>query len=230
MLFVIYRPWEPQNKLGLPIYIERTYTDEFNEKKPMEAINSRNWRRYNRHKDGVPVPEGLRLPLKMFMFCKGLKRFESDLYSDGLGQWVVSAPLLKFLKEHRLLEGYYEESELIVVSTSKKPITNKQHYLLRFFQNHNDLVDFQSTPKVVFPKKPLTEHTPPTIYYPELVFREEVQVPAMFYLDDPSYWYALICNEDIKAHMEQEKFLGFEFFTLQEYVQERLRREQLFAR
>jgi hypothetical protein len=66
MLFVAHPLREAQDKLGLPVDIYCTFTEEFNEKKPMEALNSRNWRDYNRFKDGVPVPERFRLPPELF--------------------------------------------------------------------------------------------------------------------------------------------------------------------
>ncbi|UOQ55556.1 Imm43 family immunity protein [Hymenobacter cellulosivorans] len=229
MLYVAYRPRESQDKIGLPTSIHRTFTEEFNEKKPMEGIYSGNWHRYNRLQNGVSVPEELRLPAKLFMVCKGLKRFIPDVYFDDLREWIVSTQFLSFLKEHRLLEGHYEESELTVLSTTKKPITDKSYHLLRFFRFDNELVDFEHTPKVISPKKPLTKHTPPMVYYSELLFHQDAQVPPMFILDDCSYWRSFFCSEEIKAAIEQEAFLGFNLYTITDFVQERLEREQRFV-
>lgn len=229
MLFVAYRPRESQDKLGLPTYLEQTYTEQFNERKPMEPLNSNNWRDYNRYKDGLPVPTPFRLPPKMFMVVKGLKRFESDFFSDNPIEWIVSGRFRAFLKDHGLLEGQYEESELTILSTTKKSISDKQYYLLRLLRNNNSLIDFEKTPKIVSPKKPLTKTMPPMVYYPALVFQEGVQTPPMFLLDDRSYWRSFFCTEDIRAAMEQEKFLGFDFYTLEDFVQERLEREKRFV-
>lgn len=230
MLFVAYRHQEPQDKLGLPIDIEQTYTEEFNEKKPMVAVNARNWRDYNRYQDGVPVPEKFSLPPKLFMVLKGIKRFVPDFFTQTGGEWLVSARFLAFLKQHRLLEGHYEESELTVVSTTKKPLTDKQYYLLRLFKSDDALVDFEKTPKVVSPVKPFTKYTPPKVYYSDLVFQEGATVPPLLYLHDRSYWHSFICNEDIKAAMEKEQFLGFAFYTLEEYLQVQIEWEKRFAR
>lgn len=230
MLYVAHRLREPQDKLGLPVGIYATFTEEFNEKKPMEALNSRNWRRYNRHKDGVPPPEEFRLPEKLFMVCKGLKRFEADFYTQTPTEWLISRRFLAFLQERHLLDGYYEQSELTIVSPQKKPITDKPYYFLRLLKNDNALIDFASIPKVTSPKKPLTKHTPPTVYYPALHFQAGVQIPPMFFLDDPSYWYSFFCNESVKAEMEEAGFLGFDFYTLEEGVQEQIERDKQFLR
>ena len=230
MLFIAYRQQESQDKLGLPIDIEQTYTEEFNEKKPMVAVNSRNWRDYNRYKDGIPVPDAFRLPAKLIMVLKGIRRFEPDFFTQTGAEWLVSAPFLTFLKKHRLLEGHYEESELTVVSTTKKPLTNKQYYLLHLFKSDNDLVDFEKTPKITSPVKPFTKHTPPMVYYPDLVFKEGVVVPPLLYLHDRSYWHCFICNEDIKVAMEKEHFLGFTFYTFEEYMQLQIEWEKQSSR
>ncbi|RZJ57392.1 MAG: hypothetical protein EOO55_03500 [Hymenobacter sp.] len=230
MLFITYRPWEAQDKIGLPIDIEQTYTEVFNENKPMEALNSRDWRRYSRHHDGVPVPPEFKLPPHLIMVCKGLRKFNPDFFTQTITEWIVSAPFLAFLKKHQLLEGYYEESTLSVVSTANKPIATKQYHFLRIIKNDNDLIDFEKTPKVISPKKRLTKHTPPTIYYPDLIFKEGVEIPKMLFLDDPSYWYSFICAAEVKEEMEQLAFLGFDFYTLADYVSMRLEREKIFAR
>jgi hypothetical protein len=230
MLFVAHPLREAQDKLGLPVDIYCTFTEELNEKKPMEALNSRNWRDYNRFKDGVPVPERFRLPPKLFMVCKGLKRFAPDFFSQTPIEWIVSAQFLAFLHQHKLLEGYYEESKLAVVSTGKKPIADKQYHLLRLFRNDNELIDFDKSLKVLSSQKPLTKHTSRDVYYSDLVFREGAQIPPLFFLDDQSFWYSFICNDDIKTEMEKAQFSGFGFYTLEEYVHERLEREKRFAR
>lgn len=226
MLFVTHHARESQPKLGLSIFLDRTFTEKFNEKKPMEGIYSSDWHRYNRHKHGVPVPEQMQLPPKLLMVCKGLKRFQADFFSQHATEWIVSERFFTFLQQRHLLEGQYEQSELTVVSTSNKSITEQPYFLLRLNANANALVDFEKTPTIISPVKPLTKHTPPTVYYPELIFQAGVQPPALFYLDNPSYRYSFFCTEHVKAEMQQEKFLGFDFYTLEEYAQECLFREQ----
>ncbi|RPD43594.1 hypothetical protein DNI29_23410 [Hymenobacter sediminis] len=226
MLYIACRIRESQDKEGLPTFLDRTFTEEFNEKKPMEGIYSSNWRRYNPYQHGFPVPKDFSLPTSLLMICKGIKRFEPDLYFDNLHTWIVSEQFLIFLKEHHLLEQHYEQSKLTVLSTTKKSITNKQYFLLRFFRDDNDLIDFKKTPKIVSPKKPLTKHTPPTVYYPDLIFREGIASPAMLYIDEESLLGTFICTEQIKEMIEQKNFVGFNFYTLEGYVQERLYKEQ----
>ena len=218
MLFLTHHARESQDKAGLPIYIHHTFTEEFNEKKPMEGIYSSNWPRYNRHKYGVPVPEAMRLPPKLLMVCKGLKRFNADFFSQHSTEWIVSEHFLTFIKRHQLLEGTYEQSELQLVSTTNKSLTEKLYFLLRLTANANALVNFEKTPKLVSSQKPLTKHTPPDIYYPDFVFQEGVQPPPLFYLDDPSYRYSFFCTEQVKAAMQQEAFAGFNFYSLPEYA------------
>ena len=226
MLYVARSLRESQEKRGLPSFIHRVYTEAFNEKDPMQGMYTSNWKRYNRHQDGTPVPESLRLPAQLLLVCKGVKRFNPDFFSDSPIEWLVSAEFRAFLQQHRLLEGHYEESALTVLSDKNKPIADKQYYLLRLIHNDNALIDFAQTPTVVSTQKPLTKHTPPKVYYPDLVFRQGVTAPPLFFLDDPSYWYSFICNEDIKAAMEQEQFQGINFYTLEAYVQDALYREK----
>lgn len=228
MIFVAHRPRETQEKLGLPTFIHRTFTEKFNEKKPMEAVfseYSREQLAYNPRRDGVPVPDNRRLPPQLLMVCKGLKKFAADFYADSSRQWIVSGRFLDLLKSHNLLAEHYEESKLTVVSTKNQPISDKQHYLLRFFKDDNSLVDFERSPHVASTEKLLTPKTPLRLYYHDLVFREGAAIPPMLYLDQESFWYGFLCTKEIKAMMEEEQFLGFDFYTLEEYVRERQYRD-----
>jgi hypothetical protein len=222
MLFVTARVQNANPKLGLPIDIERIFTEVFNEKKPMYSPIPRPWWGYSYYPVGEKPPENLRLPAKLLMVCKGIRYFNPDFYSDRPRDWTVSARFLDFLQTRGLLQGEYEQSELTVMSTSQKLITSQPYYLLRFFDFGNKLVDFERTTKLVSPAKPFTELTPPYVYYPELAFEADTKVPPLFYLNDRSYFYSFFCNEEIKAAMEKEKFLGFDFYTLEEYAQMRI--------
>lgn len=230
MFFVIDKIAQPDDQAGLPLVISRTFTEEFNEKKPTEALNSRPWPRYNPHRDGVPVPEQFRLPSQMKMVCKGLRRFRTDLFSDNLRQWIVSARFRGFMQRHAWLAGHYEESELTVVSTSNKPLTEQPYYLLRLFQNDNNFVDLAQSPHTFSPVKPLTKHIPPNTYYQDLLFQPEAVVPPVLYLQEPAYWQVLICPEETKTLLEQEQFSGFTFYSLDEYAQRSIERERMLAR
>ncbi|UOQ55558.1 Imm43 family immunity protein [Hymenobacter cellulosivorans] len=228
MLYVASRIPVQNTKLGLPIYIERTFTEVFDEKKPMYSPVPRPWWDYNVYRDGVPVPAHLRLPPKLLMVVKTLRRFNPDFFSDRPREWTVSERFRAFLHKRGLLEGYYEESALTVISTSQKELTTQPYYLLRLFRFDNDLVDFEKTPKVVSPiqKTPLT---PPNVYYPELVFQQGAKVPPLFFLNDRSYFYSFFCDEETKRAMEQEQFLGFVFYTLEEYIQMKIDLEKQFS-
>jgi Immunity protein 43 len=228
MFFVAHRHRETQDKLGLPTFIHRTFTEKFNEKKPMEAVfseYSREQLTYNPRRDGVPVPANRRLPPQLLMVCKGLKKFTADFYADSSRQWIVSERFINILKSHNLLEDHYEKSELTIVSTKNQLISDKQHYLLRFFKDDNYLVDFERSSNIASTEKLLTPKTPPRLYYYDLVFREEFDIPSMLYLDQESFWYGFLCTKEIKVMMEEEQFSGFNFYTFEEYVRERQYRD-----
>ncbi len=229
MLFIAYRPRTSENKLGVPTFIDRLYTEEFNEKKPMEAIFSSispQQLNYNPYRDGIPIPVENRLPQHLIMVCKGLTKFNSDFYVDGIRQWIVSEKFHNFMTIHNLMSNSYEICELTPVSTKNLRISDKNYFLLRFFSNDNLLVDLESSPKISSSKKPLTKKTPPTFYYPDFVFKNDAAVPPMLHLELTDYWPTFLCNAEIKALMEEEHFLGFDFYTLPEYVEERLYREK----
>lgn len=185
----------------------------------MQPIYSRDWLFYNRYKDGIPVPESLRLPPKLLLVCKNLRSFTADFFSDEPIEWIVSERFLAFLQNRHLLEGQYEQSELTLVSTGGKQITDRPYFLLRLFGNANGLIDFSRSPQVISRHKPLSKTAPRQVYYSDFIFREVI-IPPLFFLDDRNYWYSFICNEEIKQAMEAEKFLGFDFYTLSEYMQE----------
>ncbi len=229
MLFAAARILDPNPKLGLLTDVSRTFTEVFNEKKPMQSPLPRPWWDYKRYPEAVLVPENLRLPAKLIMVCKGIRYFNPDFYSDRPRDWTVSARFLEFLQTHGFLKNCYEQSELTVVSTTQKPIADQEYYLLRLFCSSNDLVDFERSGKIISPVHPFTEYTPPYVYYSSLFFKEDAIVPPLFYLDDRSYFYSFFCNEEVKAEMEKAKFTGFDFYTLEEYAQMRIDWERRFS-
>jgi hypothetical protein len=219
MLYVAaYHP-DQDPALGLPIFLDRTFTEVIDEKKPMYSPVPRPWWDYHASRDGVPVPEPLRLPPKLFMVVRKQRRFTPDFFCDKPGYWIVSERFRAFLRARGLLEGHYEESALTIVSTGQKVLATPPYYLLRLFRDDNDLVDFANTPTVVSPVKPFTRFTQPYVYYPELVFRPGVAVPPLFFLHDCSYYYSFFCDEETKQALEQEQFLGLVFYTLEAYMQ-----------
>lgn len=215
--YIANRPYFEQK--GLPVFLDRTYTEKFNTEKPMEPIYSGEWARYNRHQDSAPLPERMRLPAQLILVCKGLRSFQADFFSDEPMQWIVSERFLKFLQERELLAVQYEQSRLEIVSTGNKPITNQAYFLLRLLSSSNDLIDFAQSPQVISRHKPLSKTAPRKIYYTDFVFYKE-ETPAFLVIDDRAYWYTFLCNSEIKQAIEGENFLGFDFYKLVEYMQE----------
>lgn len=215
--YIANRPYFEQK--GLPVFLDRTYTEEFNAEKPMEPIYSGEWARYNRYQDGTPPPEAMRLPAKLLLVCKGLRSFQADFFSDEPMHWIVSERFLQFLQERKLLEVQYEQCRLEIVSTGNKPITKQTYFLLRLLSSSNDLIDFAQSPQVVSKHKPVSKTAPRKIYYSDFVFYQGA-APAFLVVDDRAYWYTFVCNSDTKQAMESEHFLGFDFYTLAEYTQE----------
>jgi hypothetical protein len=227
MLFVAFRP--QFDKPSVPVFINRIYTEHFNNKSPMEPLfstYSSDFLDYNPHSDGIPAPDSMRLPPHLVMVCKGLRRLTSDFYADSIERWVVSEQFYALLKKFKLLSNHYEECKLTVVSTKNQPISDKEYYLIRIFQNDNALVDFDRSPSVPSTIKPRTKSAPLTLYYPELIFHSAEAVPPMLYLDQKCFRYGFLCNQEVKHEMEQRDFSGFDFYGLKEFVQEQLYREK----
>ena len=130
------------------------------------------------------------------------------------------------MQQHQLLADHYEACQLTVVSNKNQPLADKPYYLLRFFRDDSPLVDFAHSPTVASSQPPLTPETPPVLYYSDLVFKAGVEVPSMLHFRQNGFDFAFLCNKEIKQIMEEKKFLGFDFYTLPEYVEERLYREK----
>ncbi|RZL15984.1 MAG: hypothetical protein EOO62_02555 [Hymenobacter sp.] len=229
MLFVAYHPRTSQDKLGLPTFISHIFTEVFNEKKPMQAVfekYSEEQIYYAPKTDGSPVPANRRLPPQLIMVCKGLKRIAFDFMASDSFEWLVSERFYALMQQRQLLADHYEACKLTVVSTKNQPLTDKPYYLLRFYHDDSALIDFAHSPTVPSTEAPLTPTTSPLLYYPDLVFKPSVQVPVMLHFRQNSFDFAFLCNEELKKLMEEEKFLGFDFYTLPAYVAERHYREQ----
>lgn len=229
MLFVAYRPHASQDKLGLPTFIDRVFTEVFHEKKPMQAVFEKYVKEqlnYNPKRDGIPAPANRRLPPHLLMVCKGLKRLELDFYADVYKQWIVSDRFYQLMQQHQLLADHYEACELTVVSTKNQPLTDKPYYLLRFYRDDSDSIDFAHSPSVPSTQAPLTPETLPLLYYSDLVFKPGVKAPAMLYIEKKCFVSTFLCNEEIKREIEAVQFRGFDFYTLPAYVEESHYREQ----
>lgn len=181
---------------------------------------------YNSKRDGLPIPINRRLPPKLIMVCKGLQHLHLDFYADVYKQWIVSARFYQLLQGRQLLADHYEACELTVVSTKNQPLATSPYYLLRFYRDDSDLLDFARSSAVPSTQPPLTPETPPLLYYPSLVFKPGVEVPAMLYVENKAFLSTFLCNEEIKQIMEEENYQGFDFYTLPDYVEERHYRER----
>ena len=206
----------------LPRFIHKIYTESINEKKPMEPVYSSDWLFYNPKKDGIPAPKELMLPPKLIAVCKAVKSFEQDFFVSEIREWIVSERFYDFLKVNQFLEGYYEESSLTLVSDKGKKVSSKNHYLLRFYKGYDEFIDFENSPKIQ-PKKGAGL---PKVYYPDLVLKEGVELPKMFYLDEACFRYSFFVNEEVKQKLQEQQFLGFEFFDPESFVKERQYRDE----
>lgn len=130
------------------------------------------------------------------------------------------------MQQHQSLADHYETCELTVVSTKNQPLTSTPYYLLRFYRDDSELIDFAHSSSVPSTQAPLTPETPPLFYYSKLVFKPGIEVPPMLHVRQGSFAFAFLCNQEIKQAMEAAQFRGFDFYTLPAYVEESHYREQ----
>lgn len=218
-LFVSLR--HRQQKQGLPVFIHRIYTEEFNSNKPMKPIYSSDWLFYNPFRDGIPVPKEKQLPSKIIMVCKSVKKITFDFFSIEPREWIISDRFYHFINEHSLLENQYEVSNLEVVSSKNEKIGTKEYKLLRLYKTMDNFIDFKNSPNILRSKKIPGRQFP---YYKDLSFLTD-EIPDMFYLEEISFFLSFIVTEPIKSLMDKENFLGFDFYTLDEFVEERVFRD-----
>jgi len=223
-LFVSLLPFEDDNKSGLPAHIYRIYTEEFNPKQPMKPVYSTDWLFYMPKRDGVPVPENLRLPPNLFMVCKGLRKITFDFYTQEAGEWVVSADFLNFLQTNNLLKEHYEISKLTILTTTGKNLGEKPYFLLRLFKYDNELVDWENCPAIDADRKTGINFK----FYPDLSFHSGVKVPEMLFINQIAFKHSFIVNDNIKSLMEKENFVGFDFYTLPDFAEESQKRIDYF--
>jgi|GEM_PF-2565823 len=222
-VFVALRPYNGDKENGVPIDLHMIFTEEFNSQKPMEATYRTQWLSYNPKRNGTPVPDELKLPSELFLVCKGERKLSFDFFTQNRGEWLVSSEFLNFIKDNNLLDGKYEISKLTVLSTGGKPITKKQYFLVRILQYNNDLIDWEKTPTVDACEKPINYD-----FYPSICFKENLEIPEMLFIDKIAFKHSFLASERIKSMMENQKFIGFDFYTLSEFIEESQNRRAPF--
>lgn len=204
-----------------PTHIWRTLTETVNTEDPMRPVYSSGWPYYTSPMNGTLPPVGMRLPASLFVVCKSVPAFERDFYLFATGTWMVSERFFKLIKENRLLEDTYEESALTLLSDKGDSISSKNYYLLRFYKCYDDRIDFSHSPRTIMRKK---RPGLPRVYYQNIVFKPDCSMPAMFHLTEHCFQNTFFVNQELRNYMEEEQFMGFEFYTPEAYATELLSR------
>ena len=224
--YVSLRHFEDNSKNGLPVDIDMIYTEKVNVSKPMIPYYSTEWLHYNQKKDGIPVPENLKLPHQLYLICKGLKKIVFDFYTQETGEWIVSNNFLDFMKTNKLFNNLYEISELTIQTTTGAVLGSKKYFLLRFFQNNNDLIDWDNSPHVEADRKTGIKFN----FYNDLQFiNNKTMLDAMFFTKI-AFKHSFVITEKIKLLIEKEKFLGFDLYTLRDFNNESQKRIDFFKK
>ena len=223
-LYVSLIHFEDNSRNGLPVDIYRIYTEKINKSKPMQPYYSTEWLFYRPKRDGIPVPEKLRLPQHLYMICKGLKKINFDFYTQNRGEWIVSNDFLNFIKGHKLFDTLYEISELIIQTTTGVVLGSKKYFMIRFFQDNNDLIDWDNSPQVEANRRIGIKFN----FYNDLIFKDDKNIPDAMFFTKIAFKHSFVITEKTKTLIEKEKFLGFELYTLQDFVKESQRRIEYF--
>jgi hypothetical protein len=223
-LYVSLRHFKDNSTNGLPVSIDRIYTEEINVSKPMQPYYSREWLFYNPQKDGIPVPENLKLPQNLYMICKGLRKINFDFYTQERGEWIVSDAFMNFIKEHKLFENSYEISELNIQTTTGKQLGSKRYFLMRFFQDNNDLVDWDNSQQIESNRRTGIKFC----FYKDLCFFEDKAILDAMFFTKIAFKHSFVMTEKIKLLIEKENFLGYDFYKLNDFVEESQRRIEYF--
>lgn len=206
------------SKPGFPVDIECTFTESLDTPDPYnKPVQTGGWFNYDVYK-GKPVPPSgeFALPDKLYGVCKNLKKFEADFFYKGyFFKFIVSGAFLKFIQENALLKDEYDYCPLELVSKKNEPIARQDYYYLRVFRFHNDIINWDTTPKAKKQRVVIPMH-----YYPQLNFKEGVEVPPMFFINDPVYSQGFFCNDEIKSKIEAAGLKGFALVPTQEFADE----------
>ena len=218
MYFVALKPNIDHSRKGLPIFISYRLMEEINEKKPFDPIYKTDWLLYHPIKHGIPPKEEYKLPKKLIMICE-LSKLVLDFFPLFTYRWLVSESFLNFLVENELLPENRVEVAVITELLSRRkmqPISEKKYYIIRWFRPFNDLLDIEKTQTDIVKHsegKGWREH----VYYKKIFFKDNV-CPNLFFLHQPFYYDCFFVTQEIRDKMESKKFLGFDFYTLEEFM------------
>ena len=223
---VALRPFKDDSKNGIPADINMIYTEELNAKNSMQPIYNSDWLFYRPKKDGIPIPENLKLPKELYLICKGLKKINFDFYTQEMGFWIVSVDFLSFLKTHKAFENQYEVSKLTILTNRNEKLETKDYYLLRFFQYNDNLVDWEESDKINAGIKVGVNYD----YYPQLTFKNEKELPLFLAFSKIAFKRSFLVEQSVKEELLNKKFLGFDLYSLQEFVSESQKRIEYFTK
>lgn len=194
---------------GIPERYDTTYTDVFNPKKPMHGADA-DWLDYNRFL--MPFPpdqEQFKLPKSMFLVVKKHKQVLFDFFPLETEYKVVSEPLLEFMHEHGLRDGY-ETATITVVSTSGKELSEKPYYFLRFSRFNDELLDFDESGKVS------VSSVGAQFVYPEIQIKEPVK-QQVFFSDKVCYGDCMFVDKSLEPEL-LARFYSPIFYQPEDYV------------
>jgi hypothetical protein len=222
--YAALRQFKDDTKNGFPADINMVYTEEINPKNAMNPIYKNEWLFYRHKKDGIPVPDKFKLPQKLFLICKSIKKISFDFYTQETGQWIISDDFLEFIQTNKAFAGYYELSELTILTNKEEKIGNKKYYLMRFFKYDDEIIQWENCNKIT------VKHGIEYNVYSELNFKENIESPLFLIFSIPSFKHAFIAEEEMKNKMAEKNLLGFNFYTLEEYMKESVKRIEYFKK
>lgn len=214
MIFASLFPW--YGFPGVKPYFDSTLTENISGKNPYnKPIRSGNWFNYHIYKNNPVPPSGpFTLPEKLFCICSGISKFDSDFYYHGyFYRFIVSERFVNFLKENKLAEGEYDLCEIEMLSKKLDPLSDKKHYLIRFFKFHDQLFNWQESESIK--KKGSVSNE---VYFPSPKLSGISETPPFFLLLQGFLRSAFLCTREIKEKLDKEKFKGFVMVPVDEYV------------
>jgi hypothetical protein len=224
--YVSLRPFMDDSKNGFPAYIHMIYTEKINTSKPMQPIYTNNWLYYNLKRNGTPVPDEYKLPKQLFLICKSIKDIKFDFYTQEAGEWIVSEDFYNFIIKQNCFIDLYETSELTIQTTKGKRIGFKKYYLMRFIGNNDNLVNWEESSQIDANVNTGIRYK----FYSELNFYDKVNIPQILYFSKIAFKESFVVNENIKDLMMKNNFLGFDFYTLNEFIEEKQKRIDYFKK
>ena len=193
-------------KTGVPPSVEVLIKDS-----PSE--NPGKWTLYiPRYHEYPPVDE-YAFPKELYLEVPAIYKVFFDFLGWNFGVKIVSEPMLRFLKKNGLTDGYELAIIKDVINRKGKVLTtNKKYFALRFNLFDDALLDFRNKEEVES-----GVHTK-MMYdiFPNMCVRENVD-KRIFVLEHFTFRYSLLFTEDIKAQIEENKFVGPEIYAIDEF-------------